>query len=193
MQLWSTPIMIGEFNYEEYLTDLIVGIRTPRSYSEDNSVFEKSTDVIADKAPSFLDSPGLEDLKQIVIDNALDFMNRSLPLNNLSWKVRTMHSWSLNMTSESYLLHHNHKNSHLTAVYYFLVDTPEHLGKLRLTDPRTNANRAYSDLFNPWFDTLQFQPEAGKFLIFPSFVYHNVEVFKGVGRKGFACDFFFKG
>ena len=82
---------------------------------------------------------------------------------------------------------HNHSGSHLSAVFYLLCEE-KNGGNIVLHDPRTNANRGYVDDFQSMFDKVRFTPSSGDVLIFPSFLYHNVETFNGKMRLAMPVD-----
>src|SRR5210317_780312 len=74
---------------------------------------------------------------------------------------------------------HNHSGSHLSAVFYLISEDRDNGGRIVLSDPRFNANRGYKNDFSKWFQSEKYLPSSGDFLIFPSFLYHNVETFYG--------------
>ena len=82
---------------------------------------------------------------------------------------------------------HNHSGSHLSAVFYLLCEE-KNGGNIVLHDPRTNANRGYIDEFQSMFEKIKFTPSSGDVLIFPSFLYHNVETFNGKMRLAMPVD-----
>jgi hypothetical protein len=61
-------------------------------------------------------------------------------------------------------------------------------GELILQDPRFNANRGYKEEFNNWFNNETITPKTGQFIIFPSFLYHNVKTFYGKIRLAMPVD-----
>lgn len=81
---------------------------------------------------------------------------------------------------------HNHSGSHISAVFYLLVD--EKGGDLILHDPRTNANRGYKDELQSMFEPIRFSPKSGDIIMFPSYLYHSVESFNGKIRLAMPID-----
>lgn len=86
--------------------------------------------------------------------------------------------WSIINPPGSMNKSHIHPHSHWSGVYY--VQAPEHSGDIEFTDPRT-AHVMNEPSFAPdkerstenW-TKVRFTPDAGKMLIFPSWLYHSV-------------------
>lgn len=96
---------------------------------------------------------------------------------DMELKVDTM--WSIINGPGSSNKAHIHGGSLWSGVYY--VQTPNDSGALEFTDPRT-AKLMTEPKLDPdkvreresW-SNVHFQPQAGKMVIFPSWLYHNVE------------------
>ena len=86
---------------------------------------------------------------------------------------------------------HNHGSSHLSAVFYILSED-NNGGSLILSDPRSNANRGYTNEFSDWFEKIIFKPKTGDIIIFPSFLYHGVETYYGKKRLSIPVDLILK-
>ena len=72
---------------------------------------------------------------------------------------------------------HNHPNSILSGVYY--VQAPEHLGVISFQDPRSAAQMLIPPVteFSLWtLPKISYQPQAGTMLLFPSWLWHGVEM-----------------
>ena len=61
-------------------------------------------------------------------------------------------------------------------------------GSLVISDHRFNANRGYKDEYNKWFEPHTIIPCTGDVVLFPSFLYHNVETFYGKLRLAMPVD-----
>lgn len=103
-------------------------------------------------------------------------------------KISTM--WSIINAPGSSNKSHVHPGSHWSGVYY--VKTPEKSGDIEFIDPRTPhvMNQLTFQPNKPrnkesW-TSVRFAPEAGKMLIFPSWLYHSVDpnLSEKTGRSG---------
>jgi uncharacterized protein (TIGR02466 family) len=86
--------------------------------------------------------------------------------------------WSIVNRPGSWNRAHIHPGSNWSGVYY--VQAPEGSGDIEFTDPRT-ANVFHDLRYSPnrqrpksCWSKVTFKPEAGKLLIFPSWLYHSV-------------------
>lgn len=85
---------------------------------------------------------------------------------------------------------HNHANSAVSFVFYFQA---EEGGDLILHDPRANANRGYRAEFQEAFGLkdIEWTPQSGDIIMFPSFLYHSVLKNRGTStRIAVALDFY---
>lgn len=98
--------------------------------------------------------------------------------------------WQLGYAGMYNMPMHNHRNSHVTSVFYFLTEPASLGGDMVLVDPRHNANRGCHEKQTPWFDYTVHQPTSGDYLVFPSFLYHFVRPHTGDLRLGIAVDLF---
>lgn len=86
--------------------------------------------------------------------------------------------WSIINRPGSYNRAHIHPGSIWSGVYY--ARTPERCGNIEFTDPRTqnlmNQPRYVPNRKRPrhCWTSVNFEPRAGKMLIFPSWLYHSV-------------------
>jgi hypothetical protein len=101
-----------------------------------------------------------------------------------------VNTWITNNKSSYSMPTHNHSGSHLSAVFYLLCEEQNQGGGLIMHDPRHNANRGYISEFKDWFKSIKFSPKSGDIIIFPSFLYHNVEPFFGKIRLAMPIDLF---
>jgi len=114
-----------------------------------------------------------------------------LKLQNLNIE-KNFHTkaWITGSKSSYSMPTHNHSGSHLSAVFYLLCEDQNQGGGLILHDPRHNANRGYISELKDWFKPIKFYPKSGDIIIFPSFLYHNVEPFFGKIRLAMPIDLF---
>ncbi len=90
--------------------------------------------------------------------------------------VETM--WAIINGPGSANMAHIHPKSHWSGVYY--IQTPEHCGNIEFTDPRTMLLMDQPTYIpgktrkkSRW-TKVNFTPEPGKLVIFPSWLYHSV-------------------
>jgi hypothetical protein len=85
---------------------------------------------------------------------------------------------------------HNHSGSQLSGVFYLFTDDTS-TGKITFFDPKGNANRGYNPAkWNSLFSPLTLTAESGSFVIFPSYLYHQVSFFTGNIRIAIPVDLF---
>ena len=90
------------------------------------------------------------------------------------------------------MINHNHKGAHLSAVFYLFNSDPNKGGEIVFHDPRGNANRGYTgDYWKDFFSPLKLKVFSYKFVVFPSFLYHQITTYTGNLRVGIAVDLFF--
>jgi len=92
-------------------------------------------------------------------------------------RIGTM--WSIINPAGAVNKSHIHPGSLWSGVYY--VQAPENSGNIEFTDPRT-ANIMSQPKFEnkgerevDFWTQVSYRPKAGRMLVFPSFLYHNVE------------------
>jgi len=89
---------------------------------------------------------------------------------------------------------HNHSGSPFISVFYIYADDEKDVGgELILNDPRTNANRGYSEDFQKIFQSIKHKPITGDVLVFPGYVYHAVNPFMSNLRVAIPVDLFLDG
>ena len=82
---------------------------------------------------------------------------------------------------------HNHPDCHWSGVYYVSLgtlasDAPAGSGQIEFLDPRMGAMDVKLDGSNA-FPKLVLDPKPGLMVIFPSWLYHYVNPFHGVGER----------
>jgi hypothetical protein len=180
---WPTPILkdtIADRKLLENITNY-----TLIKYGENNKILSSDTD------KNLLDDPYYNEFKnKIVIPCFNKFLkqNLNIDLNTCVYKLK---SWLTGYGINYAMSKHNHAGSQLSAVFYLLAEEKTSGGSLIIQDPRFNANRGYeSEKFGKWFECLKFTPKTGDVLIFPSFVYHSVDVYYGKLRLAMPVDLF---
>lgn len=134
---------------------------------------------------NIFDDPILNKFKKNhVIPTLRNFCNPYLDLYKRDYDLR---GWLTGYGTNYAIPKHNHSGSHVSAVFYLLCEN-NHGGDIILHDPRTNANRGYIPEFKKMFEPIRFTPQTGDVIVFPSFLYHNVEIFKGKIRLALPVD-----
>ena len=82
---------------------------------------------------------------------------------------------------------HTHHSSMVSGVFYVDVGIPdpddtESNGTIAFVDPRVAVEMIQLP-GNPFGDKLQFQPQPGSFILFPSWLQHFVDPFRGDGTR----------
>ena len=134
---------------------------------------------------NILDDPFLKDFKTFIVSCFSNYCeNFNIDLKNKDYDLR---AWITGYGTNYAMPKHNHSGSHLSGVFYLLCEEKTG-GNIVLHDPRTNANRGYIDEFQSMFEKVRYTPTSGDVLIFPSFLYHNVETFNGKMRLAMPVD-----
>ena len=115
------------------------------------------------------------------INKFKDFL-KNIITNEFGWeyfpnKQRIVAMWAIINKKNSYNVMHNHQNCYLSSAYY--VKKPKNSGDITFFDPneaktyrfpKKERNTNYST------QTITIKPEEGDLLIFPSYLYHAVEI-----------------
>lgn len=88
-------------------------------------------------------------------------------------------AWLTGTEGNYHLIRHNHSGSTISGTFYLLCEDSTSGGDLMLCDPRINANRGYSEVWQKEFDYTKIEPKTGDIYIFPSFLYHYVMPYAG--------------
>jgi hypothetical protein len=184
-QLYPTNVMTGSFADYQQLPDIM------------NELLIKSPLLGASNKPIDMDNlfdnidalPELASFRDQVITPAFEkYLKHYHNLSLQDFRSYKFRSW----ISSNDVSYHNHTSSHFSAVFYVYVDDANSGGRLELYDPRGNASRGYPalDKLTKQFARTDFQPETGKFIIFPSFLYHQVGDYLGNLRISLPVDLF---
>ncbi len=176
MNLWSTPIFIGNI--------------------ENSETVQKSIDFLLQKLNTLKEKENLffeENLKgliQEIIEPAFNFWTtKFLDTNLQEFEQKNYRIWLTDFSNGYNMLNHNHSGSTLSAVFYLLNDD-ENSGKIVFFDPRINANRGYKGKFLKLFDPVILEAKQSSFIVFPSFLYHQVTPFYGKIRLALPVDLY---
>jgi len=140
-------------------------------FSVDNEILNRFKDTVV--------MPSLDSYIQATTGFALKDFNQH--------KVK---AWVTGRGNNYTMIRHNHQGSYLSSVFYLLAETQDLGGEIVFHDPRSNANRGYTGKFNNWFDNIPHRPETGEYVVFPSFLYHYVNTYRGSNRIAIVVDLF---
>jgi hypothetical protein len=104
------------------------------------------------------------------------YLNETLGIALSDYKDHKLLSW-VNRYENTEMEYHTHNGAHLSAVYYPIVEGSG--GEIVFYDPRFFAARGYDMNFRRLHGSYELKPEAGDFIIFPSYLYHSVRVSAG--------------
>ena len=177
--MWPTPVLKGKMSNQKLIDDVINHILL--KYGQANKI---SSNVLDE---NLFDDKYFDQFKnEIVLPSFCQFYNEEF--NKKLTSNFCLRAWITGYGVNYAMPKHNHSGSHLSAVFYLISEDKNSGGKIVLSDPRFNANRGYKNDFLRWFDSEKYLPSSGDFIIFPSFLYHNVETFSGKLRLAMPVD-----
>ena len=115
------------------------------------------------------------------INEFKDFL-KNIITNEFGWeylpnKQRIVAMWAIINKKNSYNVIHNHQNCYLSSAYY--VKKPQNSGDITFFDPTEAKTYRFPEKernTNYSTQTVTIKPEEGDLLIFPSYLYHAVEI-----------------
>jgi len=173
--VFSTPIWTGLIlNYQElnikmfkYIKDL--QIQNPKGITKSNVFGWHSEDFdLENEQPKYFINSISTNLNEAFIDMGWDLKNQEV-------KVTSM--WSVINKKNASNARHIHSNNYISAAYY--VKTPENGGDIVFHDPRSVTTFRYpkiaeNNTLNSNIFTIQ--PKEGLLVLFPSYLYHSVDL-----------------
>lgn len=148
---------------------------------------------IINKPQSEFDNDSLTDriplLEEIAHEKYSEFFKTALNLNldDFNYEFK---SWLTGSKGSYYMDLHNHSGAPWVAVFYILAEENDKGGDFVAYDPRTNANRGFSEEFKYMFKPIEFVPKTGDVIIMPGFVYHAVRPYDSSLRLAIPVDLF---
>ena len=168
--IWTTQIL----NYQElnnkmfkYIKDL--QIQNPKGITKSNLFGWHSNDFdLENEQPKYFINSISKNLNQAFNDMGWDVKNQEV-------KVTSM--WSVINKKNASNARHIHSNNYISAAYY--VKTPEKGGDIVFHDPRSVTTFRYpkiaeNNTLNSNIFTIQ--PKEGLLVLFPSYLYHSVDL-----------------
>ena len=115
------------------------------------------------------------------INSFKDFLKHIIE-DEIGWeyvpnKQRVVAMWAIINKKNSYNVMHNHQNCYLSSAYY--VKKPQNSGDITFFDPTEAKTYRFPEKernTNYSTQTVTIKPEEGDLLIFPSYLYHAVEI-----------------
>jgi hypothetical protein len=175
---WPTPIMHDRISDSKLLDKTTQYILT--AYNDNTSANILHQNVLDDKEL-------IDFRKEVIIPTFNKFYQHEFGIS-INKKRFHLRGWITGYGITYSMRKHNHSGSHLSAVFYLLAEEQDKGGSLVISDPRFNANRGYKDEYNKWFEPHTIIPCTGDVVLFPSFLYHNVETFYGKLRLAMPVD-----
>ena len=162
--------IIQDFDQQKLISSLNFSKTEDPSYFGDS----KNIDQIHNKEVfSFLNKSIKENVKQYL--NSLGCADQ---LN-----ISVQKSWAVVLSKGGYVKKHNHPNSHLSCIFYLKVS--DSVIKFYRDDnhPLNNLPVKYNidTIFNHQYGA--FKPVDGMLLVFPSSLYHEVEVYEDTNER----------
>ena len=119
-----------------------------------------------------------------VIKKFISSFKDSLPVimsDHMGWQINTekikiLDMWSIINSKNTFNVQHNHPNSLLSAAYY--VKAKKNSGQIKFFDPKEMKVMYHPSIskFNEISaEVVKIEPEEGKLLLFPSYLYHAVD------------------
>ena len=173
--VFSTPIWSGLIlNYQElnnkmfkYIKDF--QIQNPKGITKSNVFGWHSEDFdLENEQPKYFINSISTNLNEAFIDMGWDLKNQEV-------KVTSM--WSVINKKNASNARHIHSNNYISAAYY--VKTSENSGDIVFHDPRSVTTFRYpkiaeNNTLNSNIFTIQ--PKEGLLVLFPSYLYHSVDL-----------------
>lgn len=182
--LWPTNVLVDDIEKIPLIDTLCQHIL--QNYDLNN--FEISD--LSDKNIFEEDSFFYEFKKEIVEPSFDEWLKNILKTSIYDFKNRSLKAWFAGSQIGYNMVTHNHSSASLSAVFYLLIEGNKN-GDVFFFDPRTNANRGYKDeKWNKLFQSFVFTPKSYSFMVFPSFLYHQVTPFNGNIRLAIPVDLY---
>lgn len=182
-ELWPTTAYLGKIKDQTLLDRVCNTVFTETDFTNPPNDFDEY-DILRDGSDVF------QEFRDTVIWPAFTqyLLNWKIDIND--FPERRVRGWLSGSYTGYTMPVHNHRGSPVSAVFYLMNEDQHAGGELVLMDPRHNANRGYLNKFTHLFENHCYTPKSGEFVMFPSFVYHHTQPFKGKIRLAMPVDLF---
>lgn len=177
--LWATPVYKTSIDGDlcnHLLTYLLQNVNLESFAKAQTNLFK-------------LDDPVIEKFRIEVIKVFGEYFDMALHKNLHDYRA-SYKAWTTGQFGAWSMPTHNHAGSPFVSVFYISADEHDSGGEITINDPRTNANRGYTEDFQEPFRPLKHKPKTGDVLVFPGYLYHAVEPFTGTLRMAIPVDIF---
>ena len=193
--MFMTPILVGSLdNAEQLNADLKVLFlefeKNPEKHKNKNS-FNTTFGALFDSGFNLFDYPDqpIKDIKSIFDRILKDWLKvvTELEETNIESLEFEQHAWFHISRKTAYKSLHNHPNASWSVVYYIDpgdIDETKRSGFIQFYDPRSGSNM-HEDVSNYKMkrefsqNGVSYKPQAGMFVVFPSYLYHDVLPYHG--------------
>ena len=176
--LWPTNVLLGKIDnrelYERVTTEIL---SLSLIQSDTNNIFNLGNEVFNE----FKEKIVYPAFKEYITNVHNVDMDRYNHIEYNGW-VTGGTGYVMNL--------HNHAGSQFSAVFYLMNEVTTEGGQIEFIDPRSNANRGYDQVLRRPFKNIEYMPNTGDYLIFPSFLYHGVYPFRSTLRMAIPVDLF---
>jgi hypothetical protein len=184
--LFPTPVLFGNIDNIDSCHSVLNEILT-------NDELYNSISISDGEKLFEVDNTILNEFKEnVVVPKINQYLTETIGKDLDSFNGYKLKGWMSKLSKDKirYIPRHNHKGSFVSMVFYILSESDNLGGEIVLQDPRPNANRGYTDEFSNWFKDVRHNPKTGDFLIFPSFLYHYVDLYSSDNRIAIAIDLY---
>ena len=161
------PTLIGTFNLKEVDNDILIK-KMEMSGNVQHGLIENGVSSYVGGEDCFLTRLGVSDLKNSIKTKINEYCFQSGIAPNF-----IINSWANVIGQSGYVKRHRHEKSILSGAYYPTNSN----ANLILEHPNTNFQMTQTNVNETIFncDKVTIKPEAGKLVIWPSYIYHSTE------------------
>lgn len=182
--LWPTKVLYKKLDHQDLIDQVCQDIlrdRDPKDMPSDLQDFN----LLEDGGKLY------KQFREIIIKPCFDeYLKETFNKSIDYFPKHRFRGWLAGPNSGYAIPIHNHSGASISAVFYLFCEEANAGGELVLVDPRTNANRGYIDEMRDIFSPETLMPKSGTVVIFPSFLYHYTNMFRGNLRLAMPVDFF---
>lgn len=193
--LFTTPVLVGYFENIENLNNELKSLflsfeKQPEKYKNKNSFNTNVGNLFDSHFDLFkIDEPAVQQLKKLMLNVLRDWLGvcTELSVEEISSIEFNHHSWFHISREGAYKALHNHPSASWSMVYYVDqgdINVNDRSGYIQFFDPRFAANM-HQDVSNYKLkreyrhEGISYRPQNSMFVLFPSYMYHDVIAYTG--------------
>lgn len=183
---WPTPILSRQVTDDAFLSDL-KNIILEKEGNDPEGMKRALVNGWHSKL-DLMDWPGapIGQLKQLIGDHTQDYLRIASGGKPVTGTGHVT-AWANISRRGGYHRLHSHHSSMIAGVFYIDIGTPdpgdtENNGTITFDDPRTGVEMIPLP-GNPFGEKIRIEPKPGMFLMFPSWLKHFVDPFRGEGTR----------